>query len=34
MAQARLIRKRGDVSDYVRDIEFAASLTAGTKADD
>ena len=32
--QARLIRKRGEASDYVRDIEFAASLSASAKADD
>jgi len=32
--EARLIRKRGEVSEYLRDIQFAPSLLAGAKADD
>jgi diaminopimelate decarboxylase len=31
--EARLIRKRGETSDYLRDIEFVASLAASAKAD-
>src|SRR5271167_39606 len=32
--RARLIRKRGEASDYVSDIEFAPGVSANAKADD
>ena len=32
--RARLIRKRGEASDYLRDVEFVASLSVSAKADD